>query len=125
MSSHPGSDLASAIYLAEYLRDIDYRPEQVQDFYPTPGTLSTCMYHTGINPLTMEEVYVPKSMKEKKMQRALLQYTNPKNYHLVYEALTLAGRQDLIGNGKQCLIKDKKDSYRSPRKSNTKYKRKK
>lgn len=125
MSSHPGSDLASAIYLAEYLRDIGYRPEQVQDFYPTPGTLSTCMYHTGINPLTMEAVYVPKSMKEKKMQRALLQYTNPKNYHLVYEALTLAGRQDLIGNGKQCLIKDRKDSYRSPRKSNTKYKRKK
>jgi len=111
MSSHPGSDLESAIYLAEYLRDINYRPEQVQDFYPTPGTLSTCMYHTGVNPLTMEEVYVPKTMEEKKMQRALLQYKNPKNYHLVYKALKLAGREDLIGDGDKCLIRDKHQTH--------------
>lgn len=107
MSSHPGSTINSAIVLAEYLRDIGYTPEQVQDFYPTPGTLSTCMYHTGLDPRTMKKVYVPKNMKEKKMQRALLQYKNPKNYDLVREALTLAGRLDLIGNGPKCLIKDK------------------
>jgi len=107
MSSHPGSTIQSAIVLAEYLRDIGYTPEQVQDFYPTPGTLSTTMYHTGLDPRTMKKVYVPKSMKEKKMQRALLQYKNPRNYDLVHEALSLAGRLDLIGNDKKCLIKER------------------
>lgn len=107
MSSHPGSTIASAIRLAEYLRDINYTPEQVQDFYPTPGTLSTCMYHTGIDPRTMKSVYVPKTPKEKAMQRALLQFKNPKNYDLVYEALILAGRNDLIGTNTKALIRPK------------------
>ncbi len=107
MSSHPGSTLETAIELAEYLRDIHYQPEQVQDFYPTPGTLSTTMFYTGIDPLTMKEVYVPKSKKEKAMQRALLQYRNPKNYDLVYTALMEANRKDLIGFGPKCLIKPK------------------
>lgn len=105
MSSHPGSDLSSAVELAEYLRDLNYTPEQVQDFYPTPGTLSTCMYYTGIDPRTMEKVYVPKSPHEKAMQRALMQYRLPKNYDLVKEALMKAGRQDLIGFDKKCLIR--------------------
>lgn len=105
MSSHPGSTLKSAVRLAEYLRDINYTPEQVQDFYPTPGTLSTCMYHTGIDPRTMKPVYVPKTKQEKAMQRALLQYKNPKNYDLVYEALILANRQDLIGTHDKALIR--------------------
>lgn len=87
MSSHPGSDLDAAIELAEYLRDLGYMPEQVQDFYPTPGTLSTCMFYTGLDPRTMKEVYVPKTPHEKAMQRALIQYRNPKNYKLVEEAL--------------------------------------
>lgn len=104
MSSHPGSTLKEAIELAEYLRDLGYMPEQVQDFYPTPGTLSTCMYYTGLDPRTMEEVYVPKNSREKAMQRALIQYRNPKNYDLVYEALVQAGRTDLIGFGGKCLI---------------------
>lgn len=107
MSSHPGSTLDSAIELAEYLRDINYQPEQVQDFYPTPGTLSTVMFYTGLDPLTMEEVYVPKTKHEKAMQRALLQFRNPKHYNLVHEALTEAGRTDLIGYGPKCLIKPK------------------
>ena len=110
MSSHPGSTLECAIELAEYLRDINYHPEQVQDFYPTPGTPSTTIYYTGIDPITMKEVYVPKTKHEKSMQRALLQYRNPKYYNLVYEALTEAGRTDLIGDGPKCLIKDKFDS---------------
>ena len=108
MSSHPGSTLECAIELAEYLRDINYHPEQVQDFYPTPGTPSTTIYYTGIDPITMKEVYVPKSKHDKAMQRALLQYRNPKYYNLVYEALTEAGRTDLIGDGPKCLIRDKK-----------------
>lgn len=108
MSSHPGSTLECAIELAEYLRDINYQPEQVQDFYPTPGSPSTAIYYTGIDPLTMKEVYVPKTKHEKAMQRALLQYRNPKFYDLVYEALTTAGRTDLIGDGPKCLIRDKK-----------------
>ncbi|MGN0143616.1 MAG: YgiQ family radical SAM protein [Clostridium sp.] len=108
MSSHPGSTLECAIELAEYLRDINYHPEQVQDFYPTPGTPSTTIYYTGIDPITMKEVYVPKSKHEKAMQRALLQYRNPKYYNLVYEALNEAGRTDLIGDGPKCLIRDKK-----------------
>ncbi|MDR1773489.1 MAG: YgiQ family radical SAM protein [Clostridioides sp.] len=107
MSSHPGSTLDDAIELAEFLRDIHYQPEQVQDFYPTPGTLSTTMFYTGIDPLTMKEVYIPKSKKEKAMQRALLQYRVPRNYDLVHEALVEAGRLDLIGYGHKCLIKPK------------------
>jgi len=108
MSSHPGSTLKSAIKLATYLRDINYTPEQVQDFYPTPGTLSTCMYFTGLDPRTMKPVYVPKTPREKAMQRALLQYKNPRNYDLVYEALVLENRQDLIGFHKTALIKPRK-----------------
>lgn len=107
MSSHPGSTLNSAIELAEYLRDIKYQPEQVQDFYPTPGTLSTTMFYTGLDPRTMKEVYVPKSKTEKAMQRALLQYSAPRNYDLVHRALVEAGREDLIGFGPRCLIKPK------------------
>lgn len=107
MSSHPGSDLHAAIELAEYLRDIHHQPQQVQDFYPTPGTLSTAMYHTGLDPRDMSEVYVPKNPHEKAMQRALMQYKNPKNYDLVYEALVKAHREDLIGTGKHCLIRPK------------------
>jgi len=105
ISSHPGSDLRAAIQLAEYIRDLGYMPEQVQDFYPTPATLSTCMYYTEIDPRSMTSVYVPKSPHEKAMQRALIQYMKPKNYDLVYEALVRAGRTDLIGFGKNCLIR--------------------
>ncbi len=104
MSSHPGSRLEDAIYLAEYLNATGSRPEQVQDFYPTPGTLSTAMYHTGLDPRTMEPVYVAKDPHEKAMQRALLQWKNPKNRALVLEALHRAGREDLIGHGKRCLV---------------------
>ncbi len=105
LSSHPGSDLNAAIELAEYLRDIHYTPEQVQDFYPTPGSLSTCMFYTGLDPRTMEKVYVPRSPTEKAMQRALLQFRRPENYKLIFEALTKAGRSDLIGYGPKCLIR--------------------
>ena len=105
ISSHPGSTLKEAIELAEYLRDLGYMPEQVQDFYPTPSTISTCMYYTGLDPRTMKEVYVPKSPHDKAMQRALIQYRNPKNYDLVVEALRKAGRTDLIGFDKKCLIR--------------------
>ena len=112
MSSHPGSTLNSAIELAEYLRDIKYQPEQVQDFYPTPGTLSTTIFYTGLDPITMKPVYVPKSKEEKAMQRALLQFSNPKNYNIVYDALMKAGREDLIGNGPKCLIKSKEQRYK-------------
>ncbi len=105
MSSHPGSTMKEAVELAEYLRDLGYMPEQVQDFYPTPSTISTCMYYTGLDPRTMEPVYVPKSPHEKAMQRALIQYRNPKNYELVEEALKLAHREDLIGYDKKCLIR--------------------
>ena len=105
MSSHPGSTLTEAVELAEYLRDLSYMPEQVQDFYPTPSTLSTCMYYTGYDPRTMEKVYVPTNPHEKAMQRALIQYRNPKNYELVAEALKAAGRTDLIGFDKKCLIR--------------------
>lgn len=111
MSSHPGSTLKEAIELAEYLRDLGYMPEQVQDFYPTPSTISTCMYYTGLDPRTMEEVYVPKNPHEKAMQRALIQYRNPKNYDLVYEALKKAGREDLIGFEKHCLIRPRNIGY--------------
>ncbi|MEE0637787.1 YgiQ family radical SAM protein, partial [Adlercreutzia sp.] len=105
MSSHPGSTLAEAIELAEYVRDMGFNPEQVQDFYPTPSTISTCMYYTGLDPLTMEPIYVPKTPHEKALQRALIQYRNPANYDLVREALVKAGRTDLIGWDKQCLIR--------------------
>lgn len=108
MSSHPGSDLKAAIELAEYLRDIHHQPEQVQDFYPTPGTLSTAMYYTGLDPRDMKPVYVARTPKEKAMQRALMQYKNPRNYDLVYEALKLEHREDLIGNDSKCLIRKKK-----------------
>ena len=108
MSSHPGSTMKEAIALAEYLRDLGYMPEQVQDFYPTPSTLSTCMYYTGLDPRTMEPVYVPKNPHEKAMQRALIQYRNPKNYELVREALEMAHRTDLIGYDKKCLIRPRR-----------------
>ncbi|MDY2589907.1 MAG: YgiQ family radical SAM protein [Agathobacter sp.] len=113
MSSHPGSTLKEAIELAEYLRDLGYMPEQVQDFYPTPSTISTCMYYTGLDPKTLEPVYVTTNPHEKAMQRALIQYRNPKNYDLVYEALMKAGRQDLIGFDKKCLIKPRKSFKKS------------
>ena len=105
MSSHPGSTMKEAVELAEYLRDLGYMPEQVQDFYPTPSTISTCMYYTGVDPRTMKEVYVPKNPHEKAMQRALIQYRNPKNYDLVMEALKIADRMDLVGFDKHCLIR--------------------
>lgn len=105
MSSHPGSTLQDAVELALFLKRERLRPEQVQDFYPTPGTISTCMFYTGLDPYTMEEVYVARTPKEKALQRALLQYFNPKNRTLVEEALRRAGRADLIGNGEKCLIR--------------------
>lgn len=108
MSSHPGCTLQDAIILAEYIRDIGYNPEQVQDFIPTPGSMATAMYYSGYDPRTMEPVYVPRDAHEKAMQRALLQYRNPKNYDLVHEALVKAGRQDLIGFGPKCLIRPQK-----------------
>ena len=104
MSSHPGARLEDAIKMAEYLRDTGRQVEQVQDFYPTPGTVSTCMYYTGLDPNTMKPVYVPKTVEEKAMQRALLQFKNPKNFDLVRKALRECGRDALIGNGKQCLV---------------------
>ncbi|WP_313130543.1 YgiQ family radical SAM protein [Anaerocolumna sp.] len=122
MSSHPGSTLKEAIELAEYIRDIGYMPEQVQDFYPTPSTISTCMYYTGLDPRTMKQVYVPKTPHEKAMQRALIQYRNPKNYDLVVEALTLANRTDLIGFDKKCLIRPKNNGkYAYGNKSDSKH----
>lgn len=108
MSSHPGSTMKAAVELAEYLRDLGYMPEQVQDFYPTPSTLSTCMYYTGLDPRTMKPVYVPANPHEKAMQRALIQYRRPENRELVEEALRLAGRTDLIGYGPKCLIRPDK-----------------
>ena len=108
MSSHPGSRMEDAVALALYLKAHNARPEQVQDFYPTPGTISTCMYHTGIDPITMKDVYVPTDAHEKAMQRALLQYTDPKNARLVREALAFAGREDLIGYGGKCLVRPAK-----------------
>uniref|UniRef100_I5AQH2 Uncharacterized radical SAM protein YgiQ n=1 Tax=Eubacterium cellulosolvens (strain ATCC 43171 / JCM 9499 / 6) TaxID=633697 RepID=I5AQH2_EUBC6 len=108
MSSHPGSTLKDAIALAEYIRDMGYMPEQVQDFYPTPGTVSTTMYYTGLDPLTMEPVYVTRNPHEKAMQRALIQYREPDNYELVKEALLTEGREDLIGFDEHCLIPPRK-----------------
>lgn len=125
MSSHPGSTLKEAVELAEYIRDLGYMPEQVQDFYPTPSTLSTCMYYTGYDPRTMKKVYTPVTYKEKAMQRALIQYKKPENYDLVKEALILAKRQDLIGFDKKCLIPPRKiKSFNKNTKSNVKGKKK-
>ncbi len=112
MSSHPGSTMKEAIKLAEYLRDLGYMPEQVQDFYPTPSTISTCMYYTEVDPRTMKSVYVPKNPHEKAMQRALIQYRNPKNYDLVMEALKSEERMDLIGFEKHCLIRPRQGNPR-------------
>lgn len=109
MSSHPGSTLKEAVTLAEYLRDIGHMPEQVQDFYPTPSTISTCMYYTGVDPRDMKPVYVPKNPHEKAMQRALIQYRDPKNYDLVLEALHKTGRMDLVGYDRHCLIRPRKE----------------
>ena len=117
MSSHPGSTLKEAIELAEFLRDLGYMPEQVQDFYPTPSTISTCMYYTGLDPRTMQPVYVAVNPHEKAMQRALIQYRNPKNYDLVREALKKAGREDLIGFDKKCLIRPRKGEVLSDKKA--------
>lgn len=105
ISGHPGSDLRAAVELAEYVRDMGYNPEQIQEFYPTPGTLSTCMYYMELDPRTMRPVYVPKTPEEKAMQRALIQYRNPQNYKLVYKALVEAERTDLIGYEEKCLIR--------------------
>ncbi len=117
MSSHPGSTLQDAIRLSLYLRDHNIHPEQVQDFYPTPGTISTCMYYTELDPYTMEPVFVPKAPEEKAMQRALLQYYLPQNKPLVLKALRLAGRQDLIGTKPGCLVApDAKQGKSSPKK---------
>lgn len=118
MSSHPGSTLQEAVELAEYVRDMGVNPEQVQDFIPTPGTLSTCMYYTGLDPRTMKPVYVPRSLHEKAMQRALIQYRIPANYALVEEALRLAGREDLIGYGPKCLIWPRKKARAGGTKKN-------
>ena len=120
MSSHPGSTMKDAVKLAEYLRDLGYMPEQVQDFYPTPSTISTCMYYTGVDPRNMEPVYVPISPHEKAMQRALIQYRNPKNYDLVHEALVIAKRTDLIGFDKKSLIRPKKNDGVFKQKKNDK-----
>lgn len=112
MSSHPGSTLKEAVELAVHLRDLGYMPEQVQDFYPTPSTISTCMYYTGVDPRNMKKVYTPVNPHEKAMQRALIQYKNPKNYDLVKEALIKAGREDLIGFDESCLIRPRKEKWR-------------
>ena len=121
MSSHPGSDLNAAIELAEYIKQMGYTPEQVQDFYPTPGSLSTTIYYTGFNPITGEKVYVPKTSEEKDMQRALIQFAVPKNHQKVKKALIKAHREDLIGNGKDCLIgfSPSKLGYQGKHKSNS------
>lgn len=124
MSSHPGSGLKEAVVLAEYIRDLGYMPEQVQDFYPTPSTISTCMYYTGVDPRTMEKVYIPSNPHEKAMQRALIQYRRPENYELVKEALIKAGRQDLIGFGEKCLIPPRKMNHISNRKETKREKKK-
>nr|MBR4279525.1 YgiQ family radical SAM protein [Clostridia bacterium] len=115
MSSHPGSDLTAAVELACYLRDIGFQPDQVQDFYPTPGTLSTCMFYTGLDPRTMTPVFVARSPEDKAMQRALMQFGNPRNHDLVRKALRLAGREDLIGRDRECLVPPERDPVRDPR----------
>ena len=116
MSSHPGSTLQDAVALAEYLNRRGRQPEQVQDFYPTPGTISTCMYYTGIDPMTMKRVYVAKTPHEKALQRALLQWKRPDKRKLVIEALKAAGREDLIGYGPECLVRPDRAAGKSPAK---------
>jgi radical SAM superfamily enzyme YgiQ (UPF0313 family) len=119
MSSHPGSTINDAIELSLFLKRNNLHPEQVQDFYPTPGTVSTCMFYTGLDPNTMEKVYVPKTAKEKAEQRALLQYFKPENRELVLSALKKAKRFDLIGTGKNCLAappQGQKSNYQKPKK---------
>jgi radical SAM superfamily enzyme YgiQ (UPF0313 family) len=111
ISSHPGSQMEDAVELALYLKSIHHQPEQVQDFYPTPSTVSTVMYYTGIHPLTGEKVYVPRDPHEKAMQRALLQFQDPKNHDLVLEALKSCGREDLIGDGPGCLIRKGREKH--------------
>jgi uncharacterized radical SAM protein YgiQ len=127
MSSHPGCELRDAVELAVYLKQNGHKPEQVQDFYPTPGTLSTCMYYTGIDTRTGEQVYVPKTEKEKRMQRALMQYYLPKNFALCREALKMCGREDLIGTGQKYLLpperKDNKNNRAAPRSEKPKAKK--
>ena len=113
MSSHPGSTLDDAIELAQFLKKEHIKPEQVQDFYPTPGTVSTCMFYTGLDPYTLKDVYVAKNPHDKALQRALLQSYNPKNKALVEEALKKARRTDLIGNGEKCLIKGAPQNFRN------------
>lgn len=127
MSSHPGCTMKEAVKLAEYVRDLGFTPEQVQDFYPTPSTLSTCMYYTGIHPLTGEKVYVPRDPHEKSIQRALMQYKNPANRALVLEGLKTAGRMDLVGFGPKCLIRPADPSRKPVKKAirNTHQKKKK
>ncbi len=116
MSSHPGSTMAEAVELALWLKENRIRPEQVQDFYPTPGTASTCMFYTSIDPYTMEHVYVPTDPYEKKLQRTLLQYYKPENRRLVIEALIRAGREDLIGHGPGCLVQPDREYLERVRK---------
>jgi len=125
MSSHPGSGLKEAIALAEFLRDMGYVPQQVQDFYPTPGTRATTMYYTGYDPMTMKKVYVPKTYEEKAMQRALMQFTYPQNYHLVEKALRQAGREDLIGFQPKCLIKPQNQNQNRRYQAKSRFERKK
>jgi hypothetical protein len=130
MSSHPGTTLADAVEMATWLKKWGYMPEQVQDFYPTPGTISTVMYYTGINPMNGKKVYVTTDYHEKQLQRALLQYSKPENANLVREALRLAKREDLIGTGPNCLVRpsfsggkyvpDKKSQKPSTTKKNVK-----
>ena len=120
ISSHPGSTLKDAIALAESVRDMGYMPEQVQDFYPTPSTISTCMYYTGLDPRTMKPVYTALNPHEKAMQRALIQYRKPENYELVKEALLKEGRQDLIGFDKNCLITPRKIAGAQPKENGKK-----
>lgn len=119
MSSHPGSTLKDAVELALFLKKNKIRPEQVQDFYPTPGTVSTCMFYTGLDPYTLKEVYVARNEHDKALQRALLQYFNPKNKALVTEALRRAGRTDLIGNGPNCLIRGEAQSNQTRNRNNS------
>ena len=123
MSSHPGSTINDAIELSLFLKKEGLHPEQVQDFYPTPGTVSTCMFYTGLDPFTMEKVYVPKSPQEKAEQRALLQYYRPENKKLVISALKKAGRYDLIGTGQNCLVKSD-SQIKNNNFKNTKFKKK-
>ena len=120
MSSHPGSRLQDAIELTLFLKKNGMHPEQVQDFYPTPGTISTCMYYTELDPTTLEKIYVPKTQKEKAEQRALLQYFKPENKHLVISALKKANRYDLIGFGKNCLVTPEKTENKE-RKNSSKF----